>query len=173
LNVCAQCGKAATIVLLLAALPGVAHAAEGLNLVPNTMLMLGLMVVFLLLVYPLNALLFKPVFAVLDERDERIDGAKRRAEQLQEEADDVIARYRAAVTVVRDESELARRGKLDAARGQQSEITSTARGAAEAEIARARSELGDAVDVARASLRGEVEELARQAAERIAGRELS
>ena len=160
-------------VLLVAALPGVAQATEELNLVPNTTIMVGLLIAFLLLVYPLNALLFKPIFRVLEEREERIAGARRRADQLEGEANDVIDRYRGAVNEVRDEAEQARRAQLESARSKQVDITTAAREAAEVEIDRARSEIRGAVDDARSSLRNEVESLARQAAERIAGRELS
>lgn len=153
--------------------PGVASASEGLNLIPNLPLMLGLMAAFILLVYPVNALLFRPIFAVLDERRERIEGARRRAAQLQGEADAVTARYREAVREVRQEAEQGRRARLDEARGEQANITSLARGAAEQQLVRTRSELSAAVADARSSLRAQVEELARQAAERIIGRELS
>lgn len=173
LNVRAKSMRAASAVLLVAALPGVAQATEELNLVPDMPIMVGLLIAFLLLVYPLNALLFKPIFAVLEERNERIAGARRRADQLEGEANKVINRYRAAVDEVRDEAEQARRAQLESARSQQVDITSAARDAAEVEVARARGEIRAAVDDARSSLRNEVESLARQAAERIAGRELS
>lgn len=164
---------AAASLLLIALLPGVASASEGLKLVPELEVLLGLIVVFIAFVYPLNALLFKPIFAVLDERSERIEGARRRAEQLEREADEVIGRYRSAVSEVRQEAELARREQLDATRSEQSTITSGARGQAERQIAEARSEISSALDAARESLRSQVEDLARQAAERIVGRELS
>lgn len=153
--------------------PGMASASDGLNLIPDTFVMLGLMTAFIILIYPVNALLFKPIFAVLDARSERIEGARRRAEQLQREADEVTARYREAVRDVRQEAEHGRRAQLDEARSEQTSITSAARAQAEQELARTRGELRSAVDDARSSLRSQVEDLARQAAERIVGRELS
>lgn len=158
--------------LAVALSPATAHASESLNLIPDMNLLIGLLVAFIAIVYPLNLLLFKPIFAVLDERAERIDGARRRAQQLQQEADEVIERYRGAVRDVRVEAEQARRAALDVARGEQAGITTEARTQAEQQLGRTRQELSAAVEEARTQLRDQVEGLARQAAERIVGREL-
>lgn len=158
---------------MLVLVPSVASAAEGLQLIPNFTLLLAMMAGFIVLIYPLNVLLFKPIFAVLDERAEKIQGARQQADALQRQADDVLARYREAVSQVRQEAEQARRGRLDEARREQSSITSEARAAAEAELGRTRTELSSAIDDTRTALREQVEDLARQAAERIVGRPLS
>ncbi|HKK49957.1 MAG TPA: ATP synthase F0 subunit B, partial [Myxococcota bacterium] len=74
-------------------LAGPALAADELVLIPDPQLLLIMLVGFALLVFPLNALLFKPVFAALDARAERIEGARTRSAQLQREADSVLERY--------------------------------------------------------------------------------
>ena len=69
-----------------------AQAADGLVLVPEATLLVVLLVAFTLLVFPVNALVFKPLFRVLALREERIAGARRRALELERDAADVLAR---------------------------------------------------------------------------------
>lgn len=156
---------------ILAAAP--ARAADELVLIPDPQLLLIMVIGFVLLVFPLNALLFKPIFAALDARAERIEGAKKRSAQLQREADSVLERYETAIRESRVESEARRQTKLEQAREEQAQVTAEARREAEGEIERARRELGESLDAARATLRANAEELAQVAAEQVLGRALS
>lgn len=149
-----------------------AWASEGgLVLVPDRTFFV-LLVIFLALIYPLNALIFKPILRVFDERQEKISGTTARAEKLRKEAEEIIARYERAVREVREESELARREQLAVARNESVSELSGARAGAEREIDGARQAIVASLDQARTSLRGEAEALARQAAERVLGRVL-
>jgi F-type H+-transporting ATPase subunit b len=150
-----------------------AHAASegGLELVPDFSTTLpALLVAFVLLVFPVNVLLIKPILKALDERDERIEGTRVKAERLAREGQAVLERYESALREAREESELERRSRLDAARESMLETTSTARTAAEAELERARGELASTLDDARATLRAYADELAREAATSVLGR---
>ncbi len=150
-----------------------ARAAGDLVLIPNPQLLLIMVIGFVLLVFPLNALLFKPIFAALDARAERIEGAKKRSAQLQREADSVLERYETAIRESRVESEARRQTKLERAREEQAQVTAEARREAEGEIERARRELGESLDAARTTLRANAEDLAQVAAEQVLGRALS
>lgn len=165
-------GLRCVVAVLLLALP--AHAAEGgLNLLPDfTVTLPALILVFAVLVYPLNALLFGPIIKALDERDEKIAGTRARAEKLSQEAQAVLEQYEAAVREAREGAEGDRRGKLEEARGQMIETTSAARAAAEQRLDQARVELGSTLEGARATLRGEANQLARDAAAQVLGRAL-
>lgn len=161
---------AALAVALWIATP--AQASEGgLVLVPDHTFFL-LLVIFVALIYPVNALIFKPILRVFDERQEKISGTTARAEKLRKEAEEIIARYERAIREVREESELARREQLAVARNESASELSGARAGAEREIDGARQAITASLDEARASLRGEAEALARQAAERVLGRAL-
>ena len=81
--------------VLLGAAP--AHAAEGLVLVPEGTLLVVLIAAFAALVFPVNALVFKPLFRVLDEREARIGGARARAAEIEVEANALLERYRDAI----------------------------------------------------------------------------
>lgn len=162
-----------------------AVAAESLELIPDYALFgliggeqgLGslwiMLIGFVVLIFPLNALIFQPIFLALDERANRIQGARDRSGTLETEADAVLARYEGAIREARAESETARQAQLATAREEQVVLTGQARGEAEAEIESARVALGNSLEDARAALRAEAEELATAAAEQVLGRTLS
>jgi F-type H+-transporting ATPase subunit b len=132
-----------------------------------------LLVLFVLLIGPVNHLVLRPLLGVLDERARRIEGARKRASEIGAQADDVFGRYQAAIEAARKQAEEVRNRALDAARGDQARILAEARRAADGEVSAARSSVASALDGARASLRGQTETLAREAAERVLGRTLS
>jgi F-type H+-transporting ATPase subunit b len=159
-----------TLAIFLLATP--AQASTGLVLFPDPIWLLIMLVAFTALVAPMNALIFRPIFRVLDERKERIDGARRRAAQLESEADEILRRYRASVQEVREEADRDRRSHLEAARSESSNTATAARGEAESLIERGRTDLDSWLTGARAGLRSSAEPLAQAAAERVLGREL-
>jgi F-type H+-transporting ATPase subunit b len=148
-------------------------ASDNLVLVPDPTVLAVMLVGFVLLIFPLNQLIFKPIFRSLDERAARIEGARNRSNQIQQEADRVLERYETAIREARTESEEARKGQLALAREEQTVLTDQARGEAEGELERARAELGQSLEEARTSLRSSAEGLATAAAEQVLGRALS
>ena len=164
------CGLA--LVLGLIAQP--ALASDSLELIPDYTRTLPIMLLgFVLLIFPLNQLIFKPIFRSLDDRAARIEGARDRSSHLQREAGRVLDRYETAIRAARGASEEARQLELQRAREEQATLTAQARGEAEAELERARADLGRSLEQARTSLRASAEELAQAAAEQVLGRTLS
>jgi F-type H+-transporting ATPase subunit b len=131
-----------------------------------------LIVLFALLVVPVNMLILKPLLRVLDERLEHIEGVRARAERLEKDADAVLEQYEQAVRDVRQEAELARRSQIGRARDQTLEKTGAARSEAEGEIDRARGALASSIESARTALHAEARHLARDVATRVLGRAL-
>lgn len=175
------------LVLIVAAVaiqPSAALAADKLELIPDYAMFglfgsgpgLGLMwkmlIGFALLVFPLNLLIFQPIFGALNERAERIQGARVRSDQLQREADNVLERYESSIREARSESETNRQEQLLGAREEQNNLTAQARSEAEVELEAARSELGLSLEDARNTLRASAEDLAQAAAEQVLGRAL-
>ena len=159
-------------VVLLAAAP--AFGSEGnLVLIPSPEMLGALIVLFVILIFPVHALLFRPIFAVLDARAEKIAGTRARAEKIAAEADEVLARYESSVREAREEAERERKERLAAARSESAEQSAAARAEAEREIERAREQIGAGLAEARESLRPQAELLAREAAARVLGRALS
>jgi F-type H+-transporting ATPase subunit b len=158
--------------LLLAAAP--ASAAEGgLVLTPDLPMLLTLIALFVALIFPVNRLLFQPIFAVLDAREDKIDGTRARAERLETQAEEVLQRYQGSVRETREAAEQERRSLLAGAKDAASEQLTGARGDAEREIEQARQEIQSALGSARTALRSDAEALAREASTRILGRNLS
>jgi len=150
-----------------------ARASEGaLELVPQLPLLTALLLLFLLMVAPVNALLFRPLLRMLDERADRIAGTRSRAERLDEQSVVLRGRYESALREARDGAERSRQERVEAARSEQKERTGEARAAAEQRIDSARSELAANLEDARGQLAEQARELAREAAARVLGRSL-
>lgn len=129
-----------------------------------------LMIAFLVLVPVANWAVFKPMLAVLDERDARISGASQQAGEVGGRADSVFGRYQDAVTAARKDAEEIRRETLDGARKSQTRVTAAARSDAEAQVASVRAEVVAGAEQARSQLRADSDALARTVAEQVLGR---
>jgi F0F1-type ATP synthase membrane subunit b/b' len=148
-----------------------AHAAEGgLSIFPDPIQLAILVAVFVALVVPVNAVLVRPLVRTLEERAQRIEGARSRAAELAQEADAALGRHRSALEAARAAAERERRGAVEAARAEQSRVTAAARAAAELEIERVRHRIRSALGEARDVLRRDAELLAREVVARILGR---
>lgn len=156
--------------MLLLALP--AEASGNLVLIPDGRLLLTLVLLFAALVLPVHVLVFKPIFRVLDERQERTAGTRERARKLERDAQEILERYESSLRQVRDEAERERRAALDRARGESQQATGAARADSEREIEHARGQIAAEYEAARNALRSQSQELARQAASRVLGRAL-
>jgi F-type H+-transporting ATPase subunit b len=161
----------AMVVGMLAALP--ANAAEGLVLMPDLETLPVLLVAFVVVTLVLDPLIFRPLMKVMDEREERIDGARRRADQVQQQAEEALSRYQEAILGAHDDATAERRRRMGIAREGLVRLTNQAKEEAEREVARAREELSASLDEARDSLRQAADGLAILAAERILGRSLA
>ncbi len=165
-------GLLSSLVMLLVA--GGAEASEGrLVLVPDPTLLPLMILLFAALIVPVNTILFKPIFKVIEDREERIDGTLNRADRLGTEAEELLDRYDTAIREVRDEAEVERKQNFATARDQVTDEIAQARADAEREIENARGEVQGILEDVRATLRTQAEELAGQAAERVLGRPLS
>lgn len=158
------------VIALLFAVP--AHAAGALVLIPEPPKLVALLVFFVLLIIPLNKMIFGPLFNMIDERDSKIAGATRDAEQLVAKAEELTNEYRGKIRGAREDAEVTRKQRLDAARSEQASITGDAKAETEGEIARARGEIEVSLNEARGTLEASSRDLAAIAAERILGRPL-
>jgi F-type H+-transporting ATPase subunit b len=165
-------------IALLAAAP--AAASEGLEIFPDvpsaehpvTALVVQL-VLFALLIWPANRLLWRPLLGVLEQRRDRIAGNRARAEKVAADAEDVLGEYQSSVEHARRSAESDRATRLEGARREQAQLTAEARKAAEAEVAAARETVAAALGRARGELQAAAEQLGREAAARVLGRPLS
>ncbi len=131
-----------------------------------------LLALFVLLMFPANALLFKPIFRVLDEREKRTDGTRKRADKIMRDAEETLAKYEQAVRDVREEAERDRKSGVATARTENAAVTAAAREQAQAEAERTGRELAEALEESRAVMRQQAESIATEAAARVLGRPL-
>jgi F-type H+-transporting ATPase subunit b len=165
------CAASAAAWVLLA--PSLALAAEGgLVLVPDPVLLVALIALFVLLIAPAHALVFKPLLKVLDEREARIAGTRAKADKLEQDAAAVLLRYEQAIQTTREEGERGRRAALTEVREETQREIAAARRDAEGRLEQARGEIDAALSSARESLRSQARELASQAASQVLGRAL-
>ena len=153
---------------------GVAAASEGdLVLLPDLTGKLPILIVlFALLVYPINVVLFKPIFRVLDAREERTTGTRKQAEKVMNDAEETLADYERAVREVRADAERMRKREAATARKENAAVIDAARADAERHFERARIELAAALEQSRQALRADAQGLADEVASRVLGRAL-
>jgi F-type H+-transporting ATPase subunit b len=122
---------------------------------------------FLLLLYILNRLLFKPLLARMDERSAKISKGLEDAEVAARDRELARAEREAAVSEARKEAAnvIANANKI--ATDTRDEILTKARGDAEKVTERAREEITAEKEKAMAELRGQVADLALEAAGRL------
>ncbi|MFP8880642.1 MAG: hypothetical protein AAEJ52_08575 [Myxococcota bacterium] len=173
-RLCAACAVLAFALVAVAAVATPASASDtNLVLLPDwTGILPLLLALFVLLMFPANELLFKPIFRVLDEREKRTDGTRRRAERIMRDAEETLVKYERAVGDVREESERDRKTDVGVARKENASVTSAAREQAQAEAERAGRELAEALEESRVVMREQAESIASEAAARVLGRPL-
>jgi F-type H+-transporting ATPase subunit b len=153
---------------------GAAVASEGgLVLLPDWTGKLPILIVlFALLMVPVNAILFKPIFQVLDAREERTNGTRKRAEKVMKDAEETLAGYERVVREARAESEQARKREAAAAREENATVVDAARAESESHLESARTELAAALEQSRQTLGVDARSLADEVASRVLGRAL-
>lgn len=145
---------------------------SALVLLPDFETLPFLLVLFIALMFPANALLFKPIFRVLDAREERTNGTRRRAEKILRDADETLRNYEQAVREVRVDAELDRKAAVAVARKENAAVTAAAREGVQVEAERAGRELAAALEESRVTMREQAENIANEAAASVLGRPL-
>ena len=149
-------------------------AAEELNpLVPHTVEIIVGLIAFLLLFLVLRRFAFPQFEKVYAERTDKIEGGLKRAEEAQQEANDLKRQYEEQLAGLRAEAARIR----DDARAEGQQIKTELRAQAEEEAARIRQRGEEQIAAAREQavrqLRGEIGGLSVQLAERIIGDSLA
>ena len=159
------------LVLASAGLPATAHASA-LNLVPQVELVALNLVLFVLLIYPVNRLLVQPLLRVLEERERRTSGAEYEVESLQGAAREARSALEAGLLEGRGRAQARRAAILSAGEEQERAVLEAARDDAVRNIESVRAAVQSELDAARAALEADTRALAREAATRILGRPL-
>jgi len=128
------------------------------------------MILFSLLVIVLKPLLFDPMLRVFTLREERTDGAKSAAREMQEKAADILSNYESEVAKVRSEATSERDSLRKETARLEAEILDEAREAAEAIAQEGRAKLGADVAALSKELDQHAAVLAKEIADGVLGK---
>ncbi len=128
------------------------------------------MINFLILLFVLNLVLYKPIRNVILERKAKIEGMQNAAEKA---ADDLVAgeeEYKNGLRQARAEGLKKKEAFIEEASKEEKEIIDRINKKAQANLAKIKKQVADETEQARKTLEGEVEEYARAIGEKILGR---
>jgi F-type H+-transporting ATPase subunit b len=125
---------------------------------------------FLVLLFVLNAIAYRPVRRVMSERRQRMDGLKERAEALGEQYEKDEKTLNENITSARREGFLVKERIKSQGLESEKGMLQDASGRTEERLLSARAEIDRMIAGARTSLKGEVDAFSREVAEKILGR---
>ena len=128
---------------------------------------------FLVMLVVANKLLFQPYLRLRERRAEGIEGAKAEAERMTAEADAKLVDYERQLAAARAKASEEQRKIRAAANAHEREVTTTARATSAAALEEARDRVRSETDSARKELLPRAEQIGRQMASRILGREVA
>jgi F-type H+-transporting ATPase subunit b len=158
---------------LLGLLPSAALASEGGEGLINFDKSLIIQAVnFLLLMFVLTKLLYRPLVGKMEERSQAIKKSLEEAQAARAEAQQEREQHAAKIQAAHAEAQAIRAAALTEAAEEQRRLVEAARGEAERLVATAKAELAQDVRRARQELRQEVADLAVEVAERLVRKSL-
>ena len=131
------------------------------------------LVIVLSLMAILTQILFKPFLGVLQERRNRIGGAEKRAKDLQQQAEELIERYREAIAAGQAQGAGIRDEIRKTSLAEETEILQKAMGEANRLIQEMKAKVAEEARAARTDLRLQAQNLSREITEKILGRSVS
>jgi F-type H+-transporting ATPase subunit b len=124
---------------------------------------------FLILFWLLNAILFKPLFRIFNERSRLIDGSLENARELDKEKDDFLSQVDAKLAKAREEAKAINEELRNEGSTVHRAAMEAARKDAEEMNIKAKAELEDAVRNAKDGLRKEIETFSNKIVEKMLG----
>ena len=144
-----------------------------MNIIPVPTLILLQLVPFLLTISVLYFVLFKPMLAYLDERDEKIDGAKEKALSMQKQSVDNMNMLKEKTSSLRKEINMLRSEARTQVMNEYNQKLQQARKEADTEIKENASKILADQNLVRSELKMKAREVANTIASRTLGRSVS
>jgi len=130
-------------------------------------------VIFAIMGFAATRLLFRPYLKMRDERAAGIEGARAEAERMSAEAEARLADYEHKLEAARAKAHLEQRAIRAEATAHESEVTNKARAEAQKALDAARGTIRTELESARSELMPRADELAREMASKLLGREVT
>ena len=147
-----------------------AFAEGGGNIINPDGSLVFVLILFIILVFVLNRILFKPIGRVLDERQTLTDGATNEARAARRTYDSRLAEYEATIRQARSESYKRSEQERAAAVEERRHLIDEAKLLAHEQIERAKQEIEEQVVLARAALESESRQIAERISRTVLGR---
>ena len=128
---------------------------------------------FLVLMFILNKILYKPILKVLDERDERIVGGREKAKELISDSDTILSSYNGKLQVAKIEALGTKNTARKEASDEANVIIAEARGKAEGIISQVQQDMAREIERVKKELEPEVGIMAATIAQQILGRKVA
>lgn len=125
---------------------------------------------FLLLVYILNVLIYKPVLRVMEERGKKISGMEADAVLADKEVEDKLASYRLELDKAKQSGNADRAILKKEGLDKETELLGAAHAEAQKTLSAAKDKITKEVDSALATLKGMTEEMGKDIADKVVGR---
>jgi len=147
-----------------------AFAEGGGNIISPDGSLVFVLVLFLILVFVLNRILFRPIGRVLDERQTLTEGAANEARAARRSYETRLAEYEATIRQARAESYKRSEQERAAAVEERRRLIDDAKHHAHEQIERAKQEIEQQVVQARAALESESRQIAERISRTVLGR---
>jgi F0F1-type ATP synthase membrane subunit b/b' len=126
--------------------------------------------IILILMIALADFLFKPFIGVVQGRRDWVEGAERKARELQQRMEELMERYRDAIAAAQAQGANLREGIRKESLAREMEILRKASEEAGGFLEEMKKKIREETELARATLRLQAQNLSRQIAEKILGR---
>jgi F0F1-type ATP synthase membrane subunit b/b' len=126
--------------------------------------------IVLILMIALADFLFKPFIGVVQGRRDWVEGAERKARELQQRMEELMERYRDAIAAAQAQGASLREGIRKESLAREMEILHKASEEAGGFLEEMKKKIREETELARATLRLQAQNLSRQIAEKILGR---
>ena len=127
---------------------------------------------FLLILWILNLILYRPIRNILRQRKEKIDGLELSIETYNEDAQEKDAAFAAGIKEARAKGLNEKEALLQAAAEEEKEIIAGVNAKAQAELADIRGKISQEAETAKAALQTKVDEFASDICQKILGRKV-
>ncbi len=147
-------------------------AENSIQLVPDGTLILHVLII-LVMIYVLNATLFKPINRILEARDQRTRGRLSEAQQILKNVSEQLANYERRLRQARGEAYALSESERTFAMQERQQKLNEMRQRFSESIAQEKKAIEQQADAARRTLEGDSRRLAREIGARVLGRPVS
>lgn len=143
--------------------------AAGISVIPDSSVIIQI-INFLLLVWAMNILVYKPIRGILKQRKEKVGGLEQRIGKLDDDAREKDDAYVSGIKAARAKGLQQKQALVEAAAVEEKKLIDDINGRAQANLAEMKAKIAKDVDAVRTSLEKEVDSYADAIGRKLLGR---